>query len=144
MHGRTRKTINPRIPSMPGRSTSGFHRPGTQCLHQARSAVGCSACRLLKNIHEADLHMDDSFNELFYFPVWPLPETAMGVLHVTALWVPDHIHYAVQSFPLCGAKFLYPAQMICSNSIASCKRPPRKKGGVGGGVYSISCIAVVV
>ena len=22
--------------------------------------------------------MDDSFNELIYFPVWPLPETAVG------------------------------------------------------------------
>ena len=28
MHGRSRMTIDPRIPSMPGRSTSGFHRPG--------------------------------------------------------------------------------------------------------------------
>ena len=26
MHGRSRKTIDPRIPTMPGRSTSGFHR----------------------------------------------------------------------------------------------------------------------
>ena len=24
--------------------------------------------------------MDDSFNEVIKFPVWPLPETAMGVL----------------------------------------------------------------
>ena len=28
MHGRSRMTIDPRIPTMPGRSTSGFHRPG--------------------------------------------------------------------------------------------------------------------
>ena len=27
MHGRTRMTIDPRIPTMPGRSMSGFHRP---------------------------------------------------------------------------------------------------------------------
>ena len=27
-----------RIPTMPGRSTSGFHQPGRHCLHQARSA----------------------------------------------------------------------------------------------------------
>ena len=27
MHGRSRMTIDPRIPTMPGRSTSGFHRP---------------------------------------------------------------------------------------------------------------------
>ena len=29
-HGRSRRTINPRIPTLPGRSTSDFHRPGTQ------------------------------------------------------------------------------------------------------------------
>ena len=29
MHGRSGMTIDPRIPSMSGRSTSGFHRPGT-------------------------------------------------------------------------------------------------------------------
>ena len=28
MHGRSRMTIDPRIPAMLGRSTSGFHRPG--------------------------------------------------------------------------------------------------------------------
>ena len=28
MHGRSRMTIDPRIPTMPGRSTSGFHRTG--------------------------------------------------------------------------------------------------------------------
>ena len=37
MHGRSRVTIDPRVPIMPGRSTSGFHRPGRHCLHQARS-----------------------------------------------------------------------------------------------------------
>ena len=28
LHGRSRMIIDPRIPTMPGRSTSGFHRPG--------------------------------------------------------------------------------------------------------------------
>ena len=28
VHGRSRMTIFPRIPSLPGRSTSGFHEPG--------------------------------------------------------------------------------------------------------------------
>ena len=28
MHGRSRMTIDSRIPTMPGRSPSGFHRPG--------------------------------------------------------------------------------------------------------------------
>ena len=31
MHGRSRMTIDPRIPAMPGRSMSGFHRPGRHC-----------------------------------------------------------------------------------------------------------------
>ena len=39
MHRRSRMTIDPRIPTTPGRSTSGFHRPGRHCLHQAQSAV---------------------------------------------------------------------------------------------------------
>ena len=35
VHGHSRMTIDPRIPTMPGRSTSGFHQPGRHCLHQA-------------------------------------------------------------------------------------------------------------
>ena len=37
MHGCSRVTKDPRIPTMPGRSTSGFYRPGRHFLHQARS-----------------------------------------------------------------------------------------------------------
>ena len=36
MHGRSRMTVDPRIPTMPGRSMLGFHRPGKHCLHHAR------------------------------------------------------------------------------------------------------------
>ena len=36
-------TIDPRIPTMPGRRTSGFHRPRRHCLPHARMAVRCSA-----------------------------------------------------------------------------------------------------
>ena len=39
IHGRSRTTKNPRIPAMPGRSTSDIRQPGRHCLHQARSAV---------------------------------------------------------------------------------------------------------
>ena len=46
VHGRSRMTIDPRIPTMPGRSTSGFHQPGRHCLHQARSAVRCSTSHM--------------------------------------------------------------------------------------------------
>ena len=46
MHGRSGMTIEPRILAMPERSMSGFPRPGRRCLHQARSAVRCSASRM--------------------------------------------------------------------------------------------------
>ena len=49
--GRSRMTIDPRIPTMLGRSTSGFHRPGSPCLHQARSAVRCLASRMKGELH---------------------------------------------------------------------------------------------
>ena len=35
VHGRSRMTIDPCIPTMPGRSTSDFHQPGRHCLHHA-------------------------------------------------------------------------------------------------------------
>ena len=79
--GRSRMTINPRIPTMPGRSTSGFHQPGRHCLHQAQSAVRCSASRMKGELHPSKnrskqglrhlvptfLLMDDSANELLCF-----------------------------------------------------------------------------
>ena len=34
-----------------GQSTSGFHQPGRHCLHQARSAVRCSASRMKGEVH---------------------------------------------------------------------------------------------
>ena len=40
MHGRSRTTIDPRIPTMPGRSMSGFHRPGRHCLHRKSRGGG--------------------------------------------------------------------------------------------------------
>ena len=37
MHGRSRMTIDPRIPAMPGRRSSGFHRPGRHLLAPSRA-----------------------------------------------------------------------------------------------------------
>ena len=37
MHGRSRMTIDYRIPTTPGQNMSGFHQPGRHCFHQARS-----------------------------------------------------------------------------------------------------------
>ena len=50
-HDRSRMTIDPCIPTMPGRSTSGVHRPGRHCLQQARSSVRCSASRMKGEPH---------------------------------------------------------------------------------------------
>ena len=85
VHGRSRTTIDPRIPTMPGRSTSAFHQPGRHCLHQARCAVRCSASRMKGELHPSKnrsydglrhlvptfLLMDDSANELLCFLVRP-------------------------------------------------------------------------
>ena len=53
MHGRNRVTIDPRLPTLtiPGRSTSGFHRPSRYCSHQARSTVSCWASRMKGELH---------------------------------------------------------------------------------------------
>ena len=83
VHGRSQLTIDPRIPTVPGRSTSGFHQPGRHCLHQARSAVRCSASCMKGELHPSKnrlqgglrrlvptfLLMADSANELLYFLV---------------------------------------------------------------------------
>ena len=39
MHGRTRMAIDPCIPTIPGRSASGFHGLGRYYLHEAQSVV---------------------------------------------------------------------------------------------------------
>ena len=54
MLGRSRMVIDPRISTMPGRSTSSLHRPGRLCLHLARSAVRRSASRMKGKLHPVD------------------------------------------------------------------------------------------
>ena len=56
MHGRNVITIDPRIPTMPGRSTLGLHRPGKTLLRRQaeqaeRSAVRGSAGRVKGELH---------------------------------------------------------------------------------------------
>ena len=78
MHGRSRMTIDSRIPTMPGRSTYvGFSPTQADVLlpHQARSAVGCWANRMKGEPHPSKnrflrrvfLHTDDGVNELILF-----------------------------------------------------------------------------
>ena len=56
VHDRRLMATEPRIPIMPGRSTSGFHQPGRHRLHQARSAVRCSASRMKGELHASKNH----------------------------------------------------------------------------------------
>ena len=86
VHSHIRMNIDPRIPTMPGRSTSGFHQPGRHCLHQATSTVRCLASRMKGELHPAKnlskdglrhfvpnfLLMNNSTDELLCFLVWPL------------------------------------------------------------------------
>ena len=55
MHSRSRVTVDPCNSTIPGRSTFGVHPPGTHSdihsVHQARSAVGCSASHTKGELH---------------------------------------------------------------------------------------------
>ena len=55
--------------------------------------------------------MDDSFNELTQFPVWPLPETAVGLLLCNcSLGALRHSHYVITIVPLVrGVKVVHSA-----------------------------------
>ena len=45
VHGRSRMTIDPRIPTMLGRSTSGFHQPGGRGLEEGGLGGGEGVAR---------------------------------------------------------------------------------------------------
>ena len=51
MHSRSRMTIDLRIPTIPGRSTSYFHRPSVHGYHQARRGVWCLVSRIEGELH---------------------------------------------------------------------------------------------
>ena len=57
MHGRSRMTVDPRIPTMPERSTSDFDRTGRHCVYQARSADRRSASRMKGELHLTQNHL---------------------------------------------------------------------------------------
>ena len=124
VYGRSLMTIKPRIPTLPRRSTSGFHQPGRHCLHQARSTVRCSASRMKGELHSSNnrsqdglrhrvptfLLMDDSANELLCFLVWPLQRQQWVLLCncvVGDIHYPQHV---MGAFLLCGVMVLHPAQ----------------------------------
>ena len=72
--------------------------------------------------------MDDSFNELIYFPVWPLPETATGVL-CNCLVVDCHKHYLVRdaNIPLVWSKSSPPPTNDLTRPPAVIDRQKKKK-----------------
>ena len=87
-------TIDPRIPTMPGRSTSVFHQLGIYCLHEARGAVMCPASRMKGELHHSKHRSYDGLRHFvgLYSCLWitaPMtytlfsgvatPETAMGI-----------------------------------------------------------------
>ena len=107
VRGRSRMTINPRIPTMPGRSTSGFHHPGKHCLHQKREA-GYGAMRvawrvnriLPRTARKTDFGTLCLLSRLWmtapmsYFVFWCGHSRDRNgyYSYVTASWVPYHIH----------------------------------------------------
>ena len=66
VHGHGRMPIDPRIPTMPGRCTSDFHQPGRYCLHQARSAVRCSARAMKGELHPSKNRSKDGLRHLVF------------------------------------------------------------------------------
>ena len=62
----SRMGIDPRKPTMPGRSTSGLHQRGRYCLHQARSAVRCSASRMKGELHPSKNRSQDGIRRLVH------------------------------------------------------------------------------
>ena len=76
MHGRSRITIGPGVPTMLGRRASGFHQQGKHCLPQERCAVRCCASRaeydLQRNAFEA---LEDIFQCKDLFFCVTIPET---------------------------------------------------------------------
>ena len=84
------------------------------------------SCILLKPACEADFlgYMDDkASNELIFFLVWPLPETAMGMLLrnrlVGALGALPCKHYVVRFIPLVRSEGSPPSAQMSFNSTAS-------------------------
>ena len=112
IHGRSR--MNDHRPSYPYNAGTEKIRfsPTTQTMlaPSANKKVGCWASCM--KACKAALHMDISVNELIYFLVWPLPETAMGLLCNCLVGALPYTLLIGDTIipPLCGVKLLHPAQ----------------------------------
>ena len=138
-------TVDPRIPIMLGRSTSGVYQPGRHCLHQARSAVRCSASRMKGELHPSKNRSSDGLRHLMPTCSWmtaPMsyfvffgaatPETAMGILLCNCLvGALPYSHYVMRSLPLCGRGG--GMAFVCVGGIFGETAGERGGGGNGGG-----------
>ena len=84
------------------------------------------SCILPRTACEADLHMDDSFNELIFTSRCGHFKRQRWGYYVTASCAPYHQRNAMRPFPLCGRKVRHPTQTIL-HSTTSCDRSPKHK-----------------
>ena len=133
MDDRSHMTIDPRIPTMPGRDTSGFHR---HYLHQARSAVRGLASRMNGELHPTENRL---WGGLTYG--WHLLRVNLFSNVVTSresenstMWLPlgyltiNTSRYVIRPFPFEGWRFPTPHKR--SNSTTICDRPPKKQTSI--------------
>ena len=57
VHSRSHMAVDPRIRTVRGRSTLGFHQPGRHREHQVRGTVRCSASRTKGGLHLTKNHL---------------------------------------------------------------------------------------
>ena len=121
MHGCSRMAIESRIPTLPGRSMSGFHRQGRYCLHQARSAVRSTIQGFRKNLPAAEVRTVSST----YRRV--LKSTAERVLCSATRLEVKRIKYNSLRWP---NRWRYHVRVFGDNSFASPPwTPPTPKAG---------------
>lgn len=117
LHDKIGTIVNPRIPFILGRSTSGIYRQGRHCLHQSRSALSGSASFMYGKLTPSKSHVLDGlayglhYQWLTLVRVLPLLEAAMRVLR-KCLVMPYQTHHPVRQFCLCRVKVLYPRLII--------------------------------
>ena len=123
IHGHSRTTTNPRIPTVAGQGTSGLHRPGRHHVHQAQSDVRRLASRAKGELHPTKNHLlrglphllhtflnkDDSFEINSFVLVSPLKEMTMCLLCNCLVNAVSYAHY-VMPCPLHGVEVLPSAQ----------------------------------
>ena len=107
MHVRSRTTIDPRIPPMTERATSGFHRPDRRCLRQAQSAVSRWASRMKDELHPTKNHFWGGFSSILCIYIFVIGITFQLILLVGGLAITD-----LQDKPWSQVSSLLPPQFV--------------------------------